>query len=78
MGADMIKWKRIEAGEYESEDERFTILKTWNRIYGNHWQLCDRNERDHYKGLYQEYTLLDCKLKAEIIVDSEGKYGEQR
>ena len=69
----MIKWKRIEAGEYESEDERFTILKTWNRIYGNHWQLCDHNEPDYYKGLYHEYTLLNCKLKAEIIVDSEGK-----
>lgn len=63
----MIKWKKIEAGEYESEDGRFHILKTWDRIYGNHWQLHDSNESDYYKGLYHENTLLDCKLKAETV-----------
>lgn len=63
----MIKWKRIEAGEYESEDGRFYILKTWDRIYGNHWQLLDKNATDYYKDLYHENTLLDCKLKAESI-----------
>jgi hypothetical protein len=65
----MIAWKRIEAGEYESEDGRFHILKTWNRIYGNHWQLQDKNEPDYYKSLYDEQTLLDCKMKAETIAD---------
>ena len=64
---DMIKWKRIEAGEYESEDGRFYIIKTWNRIYGDHWRLFDRNDDDYYKGLYQEKTLFECKLKAEAI-----------
>lgn len=65
----MIAWKRIEAGEYESEDGRFHILKTWDRIYGNHWQLQDKNEPDYYKSLYDEQTLLDCKMKAETIAD---------
>lgn len=65
----MIKWKRIEAGEYTSEDGRFTILKTWDRIYGNHWQLHDAYEDDYYKGFYHELTLLDCKLKAEALLD---------
>ena len=63
----MISWKRIEAGEYESEDGRFHILKTWDRVYGNHWQLRDRNEPDIYKGRYDESSLLDCKLKAETL-----------
>jgi len=63
----MIEWKRIEAGEYESKDGRFHILKTWDRIYGNHWQLLDRNANDYYKSLYHENSLLDCKLKAEAI-----------
>lgn len=65
----MIKWNKIEAGEYRSDDNRFHIIKTWDRIYGNHWQLHDGNSADYYKGLYQEQTLLDCKLKAEALVE---------
>lgn len=65
----MIQWKRIEAGEYMSADERFYIIKTWDRIYGNHWELHDKSIPDYYKGLYHEKTLLDCKLKAEAIAD---------
>lgn len=64
----MIKWNKVEAGEYRSDDNRFHIIKTWDRIYGNHWQLHDGNSTDYYKGLYQEQTLLDCKLKAEVLV----------
>ena len=67
----MIEWKRIEAGEYESKDGRFKILKTWDRIYGDHWVLHDTHNPDFYKGKYDEKTLLDCKLKAERIVDGE-------
>ena len=63
----MLQWKKIEAGEYVTSDGRFHIIKTWNRIYGNHWQLRDRNEPDYYKGLYMEQSFLDCKLKAEIL-----------
>ena len=63
----MIKWKRLDAGEYESADTRFYIIKGYDRIYGNHWILYDRNESDEYKGRYDERTLLDCKLKAEVI-----------
>ena len=69
----MIAWKRIEAGEYESEDGRFHVLKTWDRIYGNHWQLLDRTAPDLYKGTYDEKSLLECKLKAEGIVNSETR-----
>ena len=69
----MIKWKRIEAGQYESEDARFLILKTWDRVYGDHWELHDKNEDDFYKGLYHEQTLINCKLKAEGIILAETK-----
>lgn len=67
----MIKWIRIEAGEYKSEDSRFYIMKTWNRMYGNHWCLHDRKEVDYYKSLYLETSLMDCKLKAEAILSEE-------
>lgn len=69
----MIAWRRIEAGEYESEDGRFHISKTWDRIYGDHWKLFDSSEPDRYKGTYDEKTLLECKLRAEIIVSEERK-----
>ena len=69
----MIRWKRIEAGEYESEDERFHIEKTWNRIYGNHWELWDREEPDRYKGIYNEESLIACKLKAEMLMDIKSE-----
>ena len=49
-GIFMIKWKRLDAGEYESADERFHIIKGYDRIYGDHWILYDRNEPDEYKG----------------------------
>ena len=68
----MIKWVRIEAGEYKDEKDRFHIIKTWNRVYGNHWQLYDNQEENYYRGIYPEKTLLDCKLKAEAIVGKEA------
>lgn len=69
----MIKWKKLDAGEYESEDGRFYVLKTWNRLYGNHWTIRDRFEEDYYGGLYNEETFLQCKLRAEHIIDQEKK-----
>ena len=63
----MIAWKRIEAGEYESVDERFYILKAYDRVFGNHWILHDNHESDYYKRQYHEYSLKECKLKAETI-----------
>lgn len=65
---NMIAWKKIEAGEYQSLDNRFYILKTYNRFYGNHWVLFDRNEKDYYKSQHDENSLLDCKLKAEALL----------
>lgn len=70
----MIEWVKLDAGEYQSKDERFYILKTYDRIYGNHWELRDRNVPDYYKSLHHEYTLKDCKLYAESIV-KEKSYG---
>ena len=64
----MIDWVKLDAGEYESADRRFYILKTYDKIYGNHWLLQDRNEPDYYKGQYNEYTLRDCKAQAEAII----------
>lgn len=66
----MIKWIKLDSGEYESEDKRFYIIKTYDRLYGNHWQMRDNSEKDYYKGKYIEYTLRDCKLKAEAILKS--------
>ena len=63
----MIKWKRLEAGEYESEDKRFYILQTYDRIYGDHWVLYDNHELNRYKGKYDERTLRECKAKAEVL-----------
>ena len=69
----MLEWRRIEAGEYESKDGRFRISKTWDRIYGDHWKLVDSAEDDRYKGTYDEKSLLECKLKAEIIISEEKR-----
>ena len=63
----MITWKRLDAGEYESENKRFCILKSYDRIFGNHWLLQDRNEPDYHKGEYHECTLRECKAKAEVL-----------
>lgn len=63
----MIKWIKIEAGYYESEDNRFYIMQTYDRIYGDHWVLHDNKESDRYKGRYDEKTLKDCKAKAEVL-----------
>ena len=63
----MIKWIKIEAGHYESENKQFYIMQTYDRIYGDHWVLHDNNESDRYKGRYDEKTLKDCKAKAEVL-----------
>lgn len=67
----MIKWIREEAGVYHDKIGRFKIIKTWDRLYGNHWKLFDV-EADIFKGVYHERTLLDCKLKAETIIKEKG------
>ena len=64
----MINWVKLDAGEYESEDKRFYILRSYDRIYGNHWLLRDRSEEDYYKGLYHENALYQCKVRAESLL----------
>lgn len=68
----MLKWTKLDAGEYQDTTERFSATKTWDRIYGDHWVLIDAKEyydgdNISYKGKYDERTLLDCKLKAEAL-----------
>lgn len=67
----MIKWIREEAGVYHDKTGRLKIIKTWDRLYGNHWKLYDK-EADIFEGVYHERTLLDCKLKAETIIKEKG------
>ena len=60
----MIVWRRLEAGEYESEDERFYIIKTWDRIHLLHWFLRDRNTNKEYT----KDSLKECQRIAELIL----------
>lgn len=61
----VIEWKRIEAGEYWSKDDRFHILKTWDRIYNSHWELYDSISKQDYPC----NSLKECKRRAELIVE---------
>ena len=69
----MIKWIRLSSGEYESQDKRFYIIKTYDRIYKDHWKLMDRNEKDKAKSIWHQNTLLECKMAAEEILLEERK-----
>ena len=71
-----LRWKRIEAGEYESEDGRFTISSTWNRLYGDHWKLCDNREAEPYYGVAHKSSLKQCKHCAELILAREKAIAE--
>ena len=64
---ETIKWKKLDAGEYESEDERFYILKTYDNLYGNHWKLWDRTKTNNSSFTYCEQTLTECKEQAEWL-----------
>lgn len=59
-----MKWIRVEAGEYWSNDNRFNIIKTWDRIYNSHWRLYDRVSNKDYPC----DSLKECKQKAENII----------
>ena len=61
----------MASGEYESQDKRFYILQSYDRIYGNHWVLRDKNIADYYKQQYHENTLKDCKIKAETLLENQ-------
>lgn len=59
-----MEWERIESGEYWSKDERFHIIKAWDRIYNAHWRLYDKNNNKQYPC----DSLKACKQQAEEIV----------
>ena len=67
----MITWIREDAGVYKSDNGRFDIMKTYDRVYGTHWQLHDNNASNYYKGTYDEQSLRECKAKAEAILSRE-------
>lgn len=62
---DKIIWKKLDSGEYESEDGRFHVLRCWDKIYGNHWQLIDRRQKDADFAVFHYPTLRYCKTIAE-------------
>ena len=65
----MIKWVRAEAGEYTSTDGRFQVRKTWNRLYGNHWALYDKEYKKDQRPrgpAYNAKTLKACQHMAEL------------
>lgn len=59
----MIKWNKGD-GYYYSDSERFTAIKSTDRIYSGDWELYD----EITKTTYHEYTLKECKNRAEIIL----------
>ncbi len=66
----MIEWIRIEPGHYKNKNGRFIIRKNEYGFYK--WRLEDYNaiaKEGYYKGIYNEKTLLDCKLQAEQILE---------
>lgn len=71
-GWKTLEWKRLDAGEYESTDGRFYILKTWDRLYGNHWCLQDRNVEDYYKSQSACDSLRHAKYIAELTINREN------
>lgn len=63
-----LNWRKVEAGHYESTDGRFDIMKSYDCVFGNHWELHDSFEKDWYKSRYHEYSLKECQAKAETLV----------
>ena len=45
----MLVWQRIEAGEYLTEGGRFKAYRAYDRVYGEHWILCDTSVDDYYR-----------------------------
>lgn len=62
----MIKFIRVEAEEYISLDERFHIIKVWDRINLIHWQLRDYT----FNKTYVCYSLKHCKQIANKIINN--------
>lgn len=64
-----MKWIKVEAGEYRSDNERFSILKSWNRINGGSWELTDFKT----KRVLNYDTLKQCQSMAEDLLQLEEK-----
>lgn len=71
-GWKTLEWKRLDAGEYESADGRFYVLQTWDRLYGKHWCLQDRNVEDYYKSQTACDSLKHAKHVAELTINREN------
>ena len=64
-----MRWIKVDAGEYKSEDGRFTARMTYDRVYGDHWKLTDRTDT---RNEYHESTLKECKRIAELTEARES------
>lgn len=64
-----MRWIKIDAGEYRSEDGRFTARMTYDRIYGDHWKLTDKTD---IRNEYHESTLKECKRIVELTISKEN------
>lgn len=73
----MLIWNKVEAGEYATEDGRFTAYRAYDRIYDEHWILRDGYEPDYYRGKYHESSLKECKGVAETILKQEREFGKK-
>lgn len=64
-----MKWTKLAAGEYESDNARFFITKDKDC-----WKLhdCKRPEMVH---TYPEKSMADCKTRAESIIKNEQEAG---
>lgn len=69
----MIEWRMLEAGEYESADGRFDVIKAYDRLYGSHWQLTDHKKKDNCGGDLQHHcdSLKHAKHTAELTLQYE-------
>lgn len=73
-----MKWKKVEAGRYKSEDGRFSARSKWDRCYGNHWVLYDKNDPTYEKqGIFIGSTLAKCKDYAERVKRHENSAGAE-
>lgn len=59
-----MEWIKND-GVYYSKDDRFTIIKTTDRLHVGDWELYDSKTKMYY----YKPTLKDCKYVAETYCD---------
>ncbi len=59
-----MDWRRNKDGLYISSDNRFVIIQTETRVYGQHWQLTDSLTG----AVHRLCSLSDAKVRAECVL----------